>query len=287
MSWTRVETREGKYDLLRCSACGTERVGDRSQVAKGMLRCWTCRPKVQNLTTRQRLEQALMAAPHAPEGLEPIDGRMPQRAMAYSRAVRYSIEPSLEKDPDAETQVGRIEIAGLRTKNPLNQRVHWTAAAGNTKRAQETTIDALRYVFGEHLPQEGEDYSYEVRISRLSAKGIHDDEGVVAALKGVRDAYAIFVRLNDGNRRRIRFSYGMGQAKVQCVVIEWTRRRGPFPDDGRESSLFFDERELRILRDEHRATRAYWQERIRKFRATKAAEAAFAESEEEGDADDE
>jgi len=205
----------------------------------------------------------------APTGeLARIDGRILTSARGYARAVRYSVDPA--DDPDAETQTGRIEIAGIRTKNPLNRRLHWTAVASAAKSARKVTLEALYAALGEP-PPDGHDYSYAVKIARLSTKGLQDDEGVVAAMKAVRDAFCIFIRVNDGNRRRFRASYATGKAKVLSVVIEWTRTTGPFEDDGTESLIFFDEREELILRDEHRAMRAYWQGRRPATRAERAA----------------
>lgn len=255
--WTILERRQKQRALLRCNHCGNERDGIVWQANAGKLRCWNCSPDARPNSRRDGTIPALQAPRYVArtDDVAPIDGRIPTSVHGYARAVRYSLDPP--DDPDAETQTGRIEIAGIRTKNPLNRRLHWTAVAGAAKAAQKATLEALYAALGSP-PPDGHDYAYQVRISRLSTKGLQDDEGVVASMKAVRDAFAIFVRINDGNRRRFRASYSTGKAKVLSVVIEWTRTTGPFEDDGTESLIFFDEREELALRDEHRETRKYW-----------------------------
>jgi hypothetical protein len=145
----------------------------------------------------------------------------------------------------------------------LNKRLTWQAAKSTADTVKRATIDAL----GECMerPPEGHPWSYELRLSRVSTKMSVDDDGVTAALKAVRDAFAIFVRINDANRRYLRVSYGSGHGRVQGVVLEWSRFEGPLDEEEEAASfLFFDDDELVTLATEHRATRRYWKERMEK-----------------------
>lgn len=274
MSWIVVEKLPGEKDRVRCDDCGAIQVGNRYQARYDKLRCYTCNPKANVLRGRAELRKK-DKPPAPPPELTPLEGRMPQHPLGYSRAVRYSIEPPLEEDADAETQTGRIEIVGLRTRNPLNQRAHWTAIASAVKTSQKATLEAFRYIFGDELLLDGHDYSFEVKLTRLSPKMFPDDEAVVGAMKGVRDGFAIFARINDGNRRRIRFSYGVGKAPIQSAIIEWKRTVGPFDDDA-EELVFFDLEEQHTVRREHKVTRGYWRERRARQKAADTFDAKMA-----------
>jgi hypothetical protein len=114
-------------------------------------------------------------------------------------------------------------------------------------------------------PAPGHPYAYELTLTRVATKRGLDDDGVTAALKAVRDAFAIYVHTNDGNRPYFRTAYRMGQSRVQGVVVEWQRTVGPLPEEGEEESfLFYDGAELDTVMHEHRKTRRYWKERMSK-----------------------
>lgn len=273
--WTVQQYLVRPRAVLRCSICNVERIGNYTQAKAGLLRCWTCSPKPPP-QPRKRKPKPKKERPPAPPPvlaappprvprpprepgplLPPIPGRLATNAHAYSRAVRHRIE-----DVDG-VQHGRLELVGLRTRNPLNKRLTWQAAKSTADTVKRATIDALWEV--QARPPEGHPWSYELRLSRVSTKMSVDDDGVTAALKAVRDAFAIFVRINDANRRYLRVSYGSGHGRVQGVVLEWTRFEGPLDEEEEAASfLFFDDDELVTLAAEHRVTRRYWKERMEK-----------------------
>ncbi len=183
-----------------------------------------------------------------------MEGRIEHGKFSYTRVARYVVD-----DNEPAVERGRIELAGLRSRNPLNRRLSWQSLRGITEGCKRATFEALTESV--HRPEEGHDYSYEVKLSRISTRLGLDDDGVTAALKGVRDAFAIFVRINDGNRRRLRVSYGIGHSVVQGIVVEWTRTEGPFEGEPYETYDFFDPHELQRIADEHREMKAYWRKR--------------------------
>lgn len=297
--WTIEQYLERPMAVLRCTVCGVERMGNTQQAKKGALRCWTCSPRPVGHkpdgrpTVAERLSRPPPppAAPKVatsshekpekevvvrrfPPGKQKrtppppkvakaeIAGRVDSHGNAYSRAVRYQVET------DEGVEHARIEIAGLRAKNPLNSRLAWQAVKAITAATKKGTMDALERCV--ERPDEGHDYAYEVRLTRISTKAGLDDDGVAAALKGARDAVAIFVRVNDGNRRRFRCSYGIGHARVQGVIVEWKRTSGRFEDEGIEEYAFFDRDEIAVLSSEHRITARVWKERMAKRMLSRA-----------------
>jgi hypothetical protein len=273
--WTVQQYLVRPRAVLRCSLCGTERIGNHVQAKAGLMRCWTCRPKPPPAPRKPKAPKAPRPSPSAPPAspeapdapkpprvpapaATPLSGRIATSTTAYSRALRYQIED------EGEIQHGRIEIAGARTVNPLNKRLTWQATKGTSEAVKRVTMAALDACVAR--PHEGHFWSYELKLSRVSTKLGLDDDGVTAALKAVRDAFAIFVRINDSNRRFLRVSYGIGHARVQGIVLEWSRFYGPLDheDDAASAFLFFEEDELDVLAAEHRVTRRYWKERMEK-----------------------
>jgi hypothetical protein len=258
--------------VMRCSICGVERTGDSKQAARGQLRCWTCVPKPPPTPPRRtpraiKLREAkgeptpkVPAAPRPPPmpRLPPLPGRVSQpTTTSYTRVVRYQVEE------EGDRQHGRIEILGLRTKNPMNQRASWQAVKGWAEAARRFTMEALELSMPR--PPDGHPYAYELTLTRVSTKRTLDDDGVTAALKGVRDAFSIFVHVNDGDRGLFRTTYRIGHGRVQGVVVEWKRRPRPLPaEDAEGGFLFYDDDELTMVAGEHRVTRQYWKERMRK-----------------------
>lgn len=284
--------------VLRCANCGVERVGDCKQASRGRLRCWTCTPKpppkLPRRTPRSRPLPEPAPEPTAVPKAEPrpapilrafpLPGRVTTNATGYTRVVRYQVED------EGDTEHGRVEVLGLRTKNPMNQRSSWQSVKGTSEAAKRGTMEALE--LSVPRPDDGHPYAYELTLTRVATKRGLDDDGVTAALKAVRDAFAIFVRLNDGDRTLFRTTYRIGHGHVQGVVLEWKRTMGPLPDEGDEGGfLFYDEGELAMVADEHHATRRYWKERMAKRLLSIAARAPGGdgdEAEEEAayDADD-
>lgn len=260
--------------VMRCTVCGVERVGDCKQASRGLLRCWTCTPKppptpVRRTPRSRKAPEAKAApavsAPAAPRPPpmarpSPLPGRVSTNSTtSYTRAVRYQIED------EGDTQYGRIEVLGLRTKNPLNRRTSWMAVKGTSEAAKRAVMEALELSGVERPDDEGHVFSYQLRLTRVSTKTTLDDDGVTAALKPVRDAFALYVRVNDGNRARFRATYHIGVERVQGAILEWTRTLGPLPVEHADGTfLFYDVPELTLVADEHRVTRRYWKERMAK-----------------------
>jgi len=266
--------------VLRCTLCGTERTGNLKQAQQDLLRCWTCRPnwresprvrkpKAPAVPFAEPQQSPLVPAPKVrrfregkqkaspPPADAPkvayIEGRIQTKRNAYSRAMRFQID-----EDEGGTQHGRIEIAGFRTRNPLNQRQMWQAAKATAAAVKKGTMEALELAMPR--PDEADFHSYEVKLVRITPRSKPDDDGVTAALKAVRDAFAIFVRINDGNRRRLQFSYGYGNGRVSGIVLEWIRRDHPFPDEGHDGYVFFNRGELDILASEHTVAARHWKE---------------------------
>ncbi len=283
--WTVEQYLVRPSAVLRCTLCGVERIGNYKQANQGKLRCWTCTPPPQRTKAPRQPSPptqppvAPEAAPPAPEvkvrrfapGKQPkapppppkpkhapLAGRLDSgNENSYSRVVRYQIETD-----DAGIEHGRIEIAGFRARNPMNKRLTWQAVNGIVMGAKRTTMEALELCL--ERPHESHSHSYDVRLYRVSSKDWMDDDGIASALKAVRDTFAIFVHINDGNRRRIRFHYASGKGRVQGLVIEWTRTDEAFEHEEPAGYIFFDDEEIAILAKEHAVTRRHWKERMAK-----------------------
>lgn len=277
VNWTIEQYLTPPTGILRCNTCGTERVGDYKQAKKGKLRCWTCEPRATaKLPSASPADAPALRKRRAPVPIPApamvraeLEGRLNARHLSYTRVARYQVVG----EDDAPEQHVRLEVAGLRTRNPLNRRLTWQAARGLAEQVKKGTLDALDRCFTR--PPEGHDYAYKVRIARIATKRGLDDDGVTAAMKAVRDAVSLFVGVNDANRRRLRVSYGMGFSVVQGVALEWTRTTGAFEDEEVEDFLLFDREELVTIALEHRAMRRYWKER-RKALTTRDTEAIAA-----------
>lgn len=118
-----------------------------------------------------------------------------------------------------------IDLPGLRTRNQLNgKRRHWTAVNGERSAIKEHVGYALLAVDWKPVGKPSVDNPWEVKLVRLSVR-IMDDDGVVSALKSVRDGFAAFVGVDDKHKHIIRYSYDQEPSKVLGVRIEVTARQ--------------------------------------------------------------
>lgn len=107
------------------------------------------------------------------------------------------------------------EIA-LRVSNPLNA----VRASSRLARSRKTKIErraGFLLVAASEKPLPA--LPVLVRLTRVGP-GRMDDEGVVASLKGVRDGVADALKVDDGDRARIRFEYEQETGRAYAVRVE-------------------------------------------------------------------
>lgn len=117
----------------------------------------------------------------------------------------------------------RITIPELRTHNTTNVRMHWRMRSKHIARTREAVTEAL-YEQDWTIPAPTEARPWDVLLVRLGPREL-DDDGVVSALKGVRDAVAAFVGVDDRTKRLVRYSYD--QRKQRCFGVEIEIRQRP------------------------------------------------------------
>lgn len=110
-----------------------------------------------------------------------------------------------------------IIVPGLRTYNVTNVRMHWRVRMARTQAVRDSVTEAL-YAEDWTLQAPSERTPWDVRLVRLGPREM-DDDGVVSALKGVRDALAAFVGVDDKQRRLVRYSYDQRPSKEWGVEI--------------------------------------------------------------------
>lgn len=112
-----------------------------------------------------------------------------------------------------------------RTWNELNaSRCGWRAKHQKRNAVKEAVTCAL---LGEDWSAMGKptvDTPWDVRLVRLGPREM-DDDGVVSALKSVRDAFARFVAVDDKHRHIVRYRYKQERSKEFGVRIEVTQRQ--------------------------------------------------------------
>ncbi len=92
----------------------------------------------------------------------------------------------------------------IQTKNITNQRVHWAVKAGEAK-SQKRWV-RLKFPHDHLRPL------VRVTMTRVSA-GTMDDDGLRAALKGIRDGIAIRLGVNDGGPL-VRWEYAQEKGPI-------------------------------------------------------------------------
>jgi hypothetical protein len=104
----------------------------------------------------------------------------------------------------------------LRLVNPLNNRQGWRAVSGRGRREKAATLAALA---GTVMPPG----PWDVTIVRVSP-GKLDDDGATASAKHVRDAVALRLGVDDGDRPRVRFAVEQEKGAASVRVEVRTRR---------------------------------------------------------------
>ena len=118
-----------------------------------------------------------------------------------------------------------IDIPGLRTQNELNaSRAGWRPKHERRKAVRETVTYHLLAVDWTGLGKPTEDTPWDVLLVRLGPREM-DDDGVVSALKSVRDAFAAYVGVDDKHRHIVRYRYEQAKSKTFGVRIEVTPRQ--------------------------------------------------------------
>ncbi len=112
-----------------------------------------------------------------------------------------------------------------RTWNELNAaRCGWRAKHQKRNAVKEAVTYAL---LGEDWSAMGKptpETPWDVRLVRLGPREM-DDDGVVSALKSVRDAFARFVAVDDKLRSVVRYRYDQERSKEFGVRIEVSQRK--------------------------------------------------------------
>lgn len=107
----------------------------------------------------------------------------------------------------------------VRTHNELNaRRAGWRAKHSARVAVKEAVTYALLGVaWGPERPTL--ERPWRVRLVRLGPREM-DDDGVVSALKSVRDAFAAFVGVDDKRSKVVRYTYDQERSKEFGVRIE-------------------------------------------------------------------
>lgn len=97
-------------------------------------------------------------------------------------------------------------VVPVRTGRGLNDRLHWAVRAGKVKRERAAVSLSWPRASGVKVRPS---LPVDVHLVRLSpATRRMDDDGVQGALKAVRDQVAAELGADDGDRTRLRFTYG-------------------------------------------------------------------------------
>ena len=107
----------------------------------------------------------------------------------------------------------------LRTGRGLNARENWRARARRVKAEREATWWALRAKPWPALP-------CTVRLTRCAPSNGMDDDGIVGALKAVRDQVAEWLGVDDKDTARVRYVYAQCRA-AWGVRIEFGEYSSP------------------------------------------------------------
>lgn len=112
-----------------------------------------------------------------------------------------------------------VSIPGLRTRNQLNTRKHWRVDRAERAAVREATGYALLGADWGRLGKPSEAAPWVVTLTRLGPREM-DDDGLVSALKSVRDAFADFVGVNDRLRHIVRYAYEQERSREFGVRID-------------------------------------------------------------------
>lgn len=118
--------------------------------------------------------------------------------------------------------VVRITIPGVYVQSEANKRGHWSAAAKRKAKQRETVRLMLCSSVGtcqrRAVAQIG--FPLEVTIVRVAPRLIKDDDNLAAGCKAVRDEFAAWLGVDDGDKR-VTYRYEQRKAsKTAAVVFE-------------------------------------------------------------------
>lgn len=118
-----------------------------------------------------------------------------------------------------------VAIDGLRTRNQLNTRRHWRVDRAERAAVREAVGYALLGADWKGMGKPSEATPWVVTLTRLGPREM-DDDGLVSALKSVRDAFADFVGVDDKHRSIVRYSYEQERSKGFGVRIDVETKGG-------------------------------------------------------------
>lgn len=108
----------------------------------------------------------------------------------------------------------------IRTAPGLNAREHWAVRAKRVKAEREVTGWKLADQRRPAVP-------LEVTLTRIGPSNGLDDDNLAGALKGVRDAFAEWIGVDDRDRKRVRYLYEQERGPEWGVRVEWRQRATP------------------------------------------------------------
>jgi hypothetical protein len=150
---------------------------------------------------------ASLRALQPPEVLRALDA-----ARAPARPRRVAATPVV---PSARVEASGavvLRLDGLRLVNVANAREHWSTRKRRVTREHAAVNAALR---GVRLPAGPR---WTVTITR-EGRGLLDDDGLAIAGKGVRDAVAAALGVDDGPRGPVTWLYAQRRAKAYAVEV--------------------------------------------------------------------
>jgi hypothetical protein len=99
-----------------------------------------------------------------------------------------------------------IRLAGLRTGRGLNDREHWRVRAKRVKAEKDAAAwELARWAEKPPLP-------CVVTLTRFAPSNGLDDDNLAGSLKGVRDAVAAWLGVDDRDRKRVKYVYEQQRA---------------------------------------------------------------------------
>ncbi len=166
------------------------------------------RDPLADLTPAQR--SALAAAQRDPRARALVLGvAAPARPRPASRRAAPPVATSARVEAGGAVV---LRLDGLRLVNVANAREHWSARKRRVTREHAAVAAALR---GARLPAGPR---WRVTITR-EGRGLLDDDGLAIAGKGVRDALAAALGVDDGPTGPVTWRYAQRRAKGYAVEV--------------------------------------------------------------------
>lgn len=112
--------------------------------------------------------------------------------------------------------IGAVFSIDMRLVSLSNQREHWSTRARRTKKERAAVGHACMYA---QVPRFIPDHlRARVHIVRMG-KRLFDEDNLAGACKGVQDALAEWLHVDDGDRSRIVFTRDQKIGKAYCVQV--------------------------------------------------------------------